>query len=190
MSKNGGFELLEQVNSLNKKEEEILAICFYSFEPYRKELEKQMNNLKGIKEPLQGFTPSGNKKETHETFRFTYNRISSALLSLGIVKRNLNLDVAKVVVPFIVSSDNVSINGLERFKEPKEDLLGIASKLSVVTELLQTQICREDREENREVFWVIHKQLKIVVADLCWLAEELNKCMNEVINSFVTSKAV
>ena len=190
MSKDEGFELLEQVNSLNKEEEEILAVCFYSFEPFRKELEKQMNNLKGMKEPLQGFTPIGKKKETHETFRFTYNCISSALLSLGKAKRNLNLNVAKVVVPFIVSSDNDSINGLEKFKELKEDLLGIAKQLIVVIELLQTQICMEDREENREVFWVIHKQLKVIVSDLCWLVEEFDKSMYEVINSFVIAKAV
>lgn len=188
MNKLDMFELLEQINSLNKEEEETLALCFYRFEPYRKELERQINTLKGIKEPLQDFTPAGQKKETHETFRFTYNRISSMIHSLVILKRDLNLSIARVVIPFIVSPNNVSING-EKFKEHKEDLLGIANQLIIVIELLQTQICKEDKEENKEVFWVIHKQLKIVVTDLCGLIEDLDK-YTEVINSSVVSKAV
>lgn len=177
MNKLDMFELSEQINSLNKEEEETLAMCFYIFEPYRKELENQINALKGIREPLQDFTPVGQKKETHETFRFTYNRISSMIHSLVILKRNLNLNIAKVTIPFILSP-NVS-NDQMKLKEYKEDLLGIARQLITVIELLQIQICKESREKNKEVFWVIYRQLKIVLTDLCRVMEETDKCIEE-----------
>lgn len=187
---NDSFVLLEQLDLLDKAKEGVLATCLLEFEPYKKELQKQIDILKDVREPLKTFTPYGKKKETHEVYRFLCDCISSVIISICGFKKVLGFNVAKIIVPLIISSTTSIEEQLEISKEYKKDLLSVVDKLSIASELLQTQICKEDREENIKVFMIVHKELKFVVNNLRWLAEEIDNSMVATVNSYISFKVI
>ncbi|WP_324823511.1 hypothetical protein [Sinanaerobacter sp. ZZT-01] len=194
MSKYGWVDecniLLEQVSTLSNSQEEVLAACLNLFKPYEGELVELIDNLKGIRDPLRGFVPYGIRKETHETFKYTYSCTDSAIKSLYTLKKDLKLYVARLTIPLISSSNNVSATNSEKFKEYEEDLLSVANKLDILRVLLEDTILKDTKEQNREVLRVVRKTIKEIINNLCWLTGEIDKNVNEVINSFVVSKVV
>lgn len=180
--------LIGQLNLFDKSKEEALVMCICQFEPYKRKLVKQGENLKELRDSLKNFTPYGFRKETHETFNYTYTCLNTCILSLGWLNRNVDLYVARLAIPYIVSPNGAYplTVYLRKFNEYKESLSDVIKKFSILTELLENTILKDTREENRNLFRLIRQKVKDVIYDLCELVEELDKCVFKAIKPYVS----
>lgn len=166
--------LLKQVESLDKMEKELLVHCINGFKPLKSVLTKQINVLEGIKNPLKDYEPYGSRVQTLETFKYTYLRLGSIITSLEFLRKDFNLYVTRLMLPFIISSkDSNKTEYSEKFKEFKEDLADVANKLNELNTLVKETMLKDANSKNKDAMRLIYYEIEGVICELHWFREEM-----------------